>query len=103
MREEIKMKKIEAYANYGVLAHEKQTLFSPLPLEKAVLSEKVNIFIPEEEVKILTKTEEDIFVQVPDGNMYPLWGLLSNYKDESALQWYDGRKNHRVLCQWEEA
>lgn len=95
------MKKIELFANYGVLAHEKQPCFTyGVEHNFADYSEKITVEIPED-FEIL-ETQTGLSVKVPEMNFtYDINEILGNIKNEPCFTWYDGnvtrRKKLKVL------
>lgn len=93
--------KIKGYANYGVLNHEKQTIFTySNPHPHADVAEEVVITLPEGFV-----TSEDglgsVFIAIPDGNTYTVSEILRSWGDHPVMEWYDGQNTHRVKCGFE--
>lgn len=77
------------YANYGVLAHEKETVYTIAPHECATASEPVTVTIPDS----LTPRENEAgeIIVTLDGMAYLLSEVLTNAGDRPVLRWYDGR------------
>lgn len=90
--------KATIYANYGVLAHEYQTIYTAsAPHCHATVSDKLEIEIPEEFNPYLNDTE-DIVITIP-GMPWPyrLEEVIGDADGFPAICWYDGGKNHRVM------
>lgn len=92
--------KIIGYANYGVLAHEKQCLFTAeRPIAEA--NDKVEITLPEG-----WKTCEDItggmLIESPDKKTFPAGEILESKKDEPYLVWNDAKGWHSEKLDWKE-
>lgn len=95
------MKTIKGFANYGVLAHEKETIFTISgKAETAAVSEKIEITIPSE-YKIAESAYGDILIDIPGAGAYPAQKVISSKKSEPVLRWYDG-KEHSVKLDWKE-
>lgn len=88
--------KITLYANYGVLAHEKQTLYSLAPY--AEINEKLTVEIPAE-LSPRYNDHEILFVTIPDYGETPFVDVLGTFGGEPAIRWYDAKDNlhHRTL------
>lgn len=90
--------KIKGYANYGVLQHEKQTIFTcSNPHPHADVSEEVEISLPE---GFLTSEDEhgSVLIAIPDGDTYTVNEILKSWGDYPVMEWYDGQHTHRVKC-----
>lgn len=79
--------KVNVYASYGVLAHEKQPVYT-VGNPESDINEKITVDIPE---KFSPCENEigDILVTI-DGGIYTLHEVLTNKGDKPALRWYDG-------------
>ena len=93
------MTTISGYANYGGLAHEKQTIFT-ITNEHAYasVSEKVEITLPEN-----WNVHENNFgflIESPEGNLYKADEIISSWDDNPVLSWYDGDKTNRIKLDW---
>ena len=87
------MKK-KIYANYGVLAHEKKTLYSvESPASEIYDAEYVNI--PDE--LIIGENEHGQILLMLGKSVYTLNEALSAWGEKPALCWHDGEKTQRVL------
>lgn len=91
--------KLKAFANYGVLAHEKKVLFTAdLPSGKATYSEEVEIMLPEG-FDISENASGEQLITVPDGIIYLANEILNGYEESPALSWYDAEgKLHHKKC-----
>ena len=79
------------YDNYGVLAHEKQHVYTTAPESTAVISEPFYIILPEDLHPYLTEAGE-VALSVPDGfNPYLLRELLATAPDGMPILSYIGR------------
>lgn len=87
-RKETKMI-VKIYANYGVLAHEKETVYTTAPHEHATLSEPVTVTIPDS-LNPCTNEAGEILVTL-DGTVYRLFEVLANAGDKPVIRWFDGR------------
>lgn len=92
---------IVIYANYGVLAHEKQVLYSMAPY--AEINEKMIVEIPAE-LRPRYNDREILFVKIPDHGETPFVDVLGTFGDDPAVRWYDddGDLHHRILKKVEE-
>lgn len=93
------MDTVRGYANYGVLAHEKQIIFTAgRPHAQATTSDEVEITLPDgwsaEENKI-----GGLMICGPAGD-YLADEILSSWGDAPVLSWFDGESSHRVELQW---
>lgn len=83
--------KTTIYANYGVLAHEKQTIYTTAPTDEAVYSEPITVDIPES-----FKPGENAFgivlVEI-DGSNWLLGDVLDSRDDKPCISWYDGPRS----------
>ena len=81
--------KTTIYANYGVLAHEKQMIYTTSPETTAKFSEPVIVTIPEKFKPYETECS-GIAVMLPDQSIpYLLSECLSGKNDKPILTWYD--------------
>lgn len=80
--------KVTVYANYGVLAHEKRTAYSTVPMETAKFSEPVVAEIPDSLNP--RETEGGEIVITLDGSAWLLSEVLTNAGDKPVLRWYTG-------------
>lgn len=86
--------KTTIYANYGVLAHEKQTIYTTAPTDEAVHSEPVTVDIPDS-FKPGKNALDMILVEI-DGKNYLLAEVLCHRDDKPCISWYDGAHSHYV-------
>lgn len=92
------MNTIIGYANYDVLRHEKQTIFTfGNPHGQASISEKVEIELPGD-FKIRENTAGETMIVTPDGATYLANEILLSFGGSPVMEWYDGEKVHRVTC-----
>lgn len=83
------------YDNYGVLAHEKQHVYTIAPEATADVSEPFYIIIPEGMHPYIT-TEGFVALSVPSGhNPYLLQDLLDTARDGMPILRYIGRDGKR--------
>lgn len=80
------------YANYGVLAHEFQTLYS-VSCPVTEVFDKVTVDIPN--VTGYTATGEPVLTL--SGMDYMLSDVLGSWGDAPAIFWFDGQSNHRRI------
>ena len=93
--------KTTIYANYGVLAHEYQTVYTATaPHGHAKVSEPVIVEIPDDFKPYHNDTGE-VVVNVPGIPWpYTLDEVLAAVNGEQpGLRWYDGHKEHRVALE----
>jgi len=85
--------KIRIYANYGVLAHEKQTVYATYRIGSC--NEPVDVELPDD-LDIGYNAADEMLITV-DGINYMLDELLDAMPDTErpCLRWYDGHQNHR--------
>ena len=89
---------VKIYANYGVLAHEKQTIYScSCPHHQADYSEKVTVKIPDELNPYIDKNG---FVCIRPDNSYIFVfneGILYSVNDKPVIRYSDmNGKGHTV-------
>lgn len=92
------MKELKIYANYGVLAYEKETIYTAYaPEATATVSEEVTVYVPEGfEVgqnalgNILVDSDKLDFT-------YDLNEILGSNDDKPCFTWFDGHKNNGVM------
>lgn len=75
---------MKIYANYGILSHENEPLYTVQPVESAALSEQVNVLFPDGYEAFKNHAEETM-LRYPDGNVYALADVLTNDGDAPAL------------------
>lgn len=90
--------KVQIYANYGVLAHEYQIIFTAnAPHRHSKVSDKITVEIPEEYQPHET-TAGEIALHVPGMSWdYLLSEVLGSMDRMPALTWFDSHKTHRVM------
>lgn len=86
--------KTTIYANYGILAHEKQTIYTVVPTDEATVSEPVTIEIPESFKP--WKNEFDQILLTINGKTYFLYEVLYHRAGKPCINWYDGAHSHYV-------
>lgn len=82
---------IKLYKNFGVLAHEKEpvyTYFTPA----AAAHDRVTVDIPQ----VSGMNEYDEPLVSLDGRDYLLHDVLATVDDAPALRWYDGQTYHII-------
>lgn len=77
------MKKITIYANYGILNHEKETLYSIQPDPDAIISEQRTYVYPPD-LKIYVNNCEVEMVESPDGEVWSLRDVLGTDSSDHA-------------------
>lgn len=85
---------VKIYANYGVLAHEKETVYTTVPHEHATLSEPVLIDLPAS-VNPRENAAGEILVDL-NGMPYLLSEVLGGRKGDVALKWFDGKTYRQI-------
>lgn len=85
----------KGYANYGVLAHENQTLFTAYaPAARADYAEEVEYTIPEG-WETSENAAGELLLTLDGKTHYLVQELLSSWGDKPVFVWYDGEKGHR--------
>lgn len=90
--------KTTIYANYGVLAHEYQTIYTAnAPHCHATVSDKLEAEIPDE-FKPYLNDAEDIVITIP-GMPWPymLNEVIGDADGSPAICWYDGSNHHKTM------
>lgn len=82
------------YAHYGVLAHEKQPVYSTAG-KQGDLCDKLTVEIP---FPTWRNYMDEIGVTI-DGRDYLLDTVLTNWGDKPAIVWNDGQGGHHVILQ----
>ena len=84
---------MKVYKSYGVLAHEKQPVYT-VDLPASEIYDVVNVDLPEG-----WGTAEgamgDQLICSPEGDTYLASEILTNWGDRPALVWYDNRQEKR--------
>lgn len=94
------MNKINGYANYGVLTHEKQVIFTVANKHPhADVSEAVEMVIPDG-WDVAENDMGTILIISPDGITYTADEIISSFGDKPVLEWYDGENSHRISLEW---
>lgn len=94
------METIKGYANYGVLSHEKQTIFTAGEKNTyAKVSEEIEITLPDGWTGSENQMGETLITS-PNGEVYKANEILSSWGDNPVLSWYDGKTNHRITLEW---
>lgn len=78
--------KIKLYKNYGVLAHEKEAIYTYLKPASDVY-DRVTVDVPQ----IVGVSGYGEHLVLLGGEVYPLTDVLTTVNDAPALRWYDGR------------
>lgn len=82
---------IKLYKNYGLLAHEKEPVYTYfIPVVAA--HDLVTVDIPQ----ISGVNEYDEPLVSLDGRDYPLYDVLATVDDAIVLRWYDGKTYHII-------
>lgn len=92
------MQKIKAFANYGMLAHEKEPVFTLHRLVSEI-SDEIEIEIPDE-FKISQNYSGEYLIDIPGKHTYLLRDVISTYKKECVLEWRDSRFIRRKKLNW---
>lgn len=94
------MTTIKGYANYGVLAHEKRTIFTvSTPDATATVNEEIEITLPDGWEASENNFGETL-INTPEGETYIASDIISSWGDNPALSWYDGSNSHRITLEW---
>lgn len=95
----MKMKIIKAIANYGVLAHENETVYTLYGSHQySDVSEEVEVCIPEEFV-VFKNDLGQYLVDVPTGEKFLLQEVLGCKNGNPAICWYSGIKYHEIVLE----
>ena len=88
---------VKIYANYGVLAHEKQPVYTTAPEATATVSEPFYIIIPDAMKPYVTEGGQ-IALILPDGfGPYLLAECLATGQDDMpVITWIDKNEERRV-------
>ena len=81
--------KVELFASYGVLSHEKEPVFS-LVLPASDIYDRVTVDLPDELV-VGTNYEGEPLLKL-SGMTYRLSEALDNQGHSPVIQWHDGRQ-----------
>ena len=93
------MTTIKGFANYGVLAHDKQTIFTISEKHPhATVSEEIEITLPDK-WEVSRNEFEELLIDTPEGKTYMADEIISSWEDEPVLSWYD-EENHRITLEW---
>ena len=84
---------IKACCSYGVLAHENRNYYSIYPASSVY--DNLTLIIPDDLVYGINQMDEPILLL--DGTKYVLSDVLTNWGDDPALRWFDGRKEKRLI------
>lgn len=86
---------IKIYANYGVLAHEKEPVFTVgCPIEEN-LADELTVIIPDEFEPY--EAQYGAIALTLSGRKYLLREVLTNRGDDPVLSWYDGKEHWKKL------
>lgn len=86
--------KVKLYKNYGVLAHEKESLYTYLKPASDVY-DRVKVDVP----YIVGVGDYGEYLVLLGGEVYTLQDVLSTVDGAPALRWYDGQSYHDVILQ----
>lgn len=93
------MTTIKGFANYGVLTHEKQTIFTISEEHPhATRGEEIEITLPAK-WQVSRNVFDELLISTPEGRTYKANDIISSYEDNPVLNWYDG-ENHRITLEW---
>ena len=94
------MNKFKGFANYGVLAHEKETVFTACnAASQAVTSDEIEIMLPDG-WEIAENQAEELLICGPAGDFLAN-EILRSRGDKPMLHWYDGQW-HTIPLEWNE-
>lgn len=89
---------VKIYANYGVLAHEYQTIYTyGVEHCHAVTSDIVTVDIPDDLISGENYTGDPLLKLPGTKFLWPLSEALSHYGNKPCLRWFDGYENHRIM------
>lgn len=90
--------KVTIYANFGVLAHEYQIIYTATaPHRHAKVAEQVTVEIPDEYQPYETATGE-VALSLPGMSWtYLLSEVLGSMDRLPAITWFDGQHTHRKM------
>ncbi len=80
--------KTTIYANYGILAHEYQTIYTTTPTDEAVCSEPITVDIPESFEP--WKDRFDRVMVTIKGKPCYLCDALYHRNNKPCISWFDG-------------
>lgn len=83
------------YASYGILGHEKQPLYT-LDRPAGDIYERFILRLPEG-WSFGRNYMDETLIDTPDGMTYQAGQILTNWGDEPALVWHDGRTNRHLI------
>ena len=94
------MKTFKGYVNYGVLAHEKQKIFSVgNPNYSAVASDEIEITVPDG-YSVHENEYGGILIETPHGETYLASEILTNMREQPYLIYIHENKPIKAKCQW---
>ena len=90
------------YANYGVLAHESQTIYTAgNPEATATFAEEVVFVVPEKWET--AENEAGELLLSPDGETYYMpYQILSQHGGKPCFRWFDGIQKHWIVLKYSE-
>ena len=89
------MKTAEIYKSWGVLAHEKQPVYT-FDVPASDIYDKISIEIPDG-WSISENTVGQTLVDSPDGITYLGYEILTNWGDSPAFRWHDGHTDRHII------
>ena len=89
------MKTVKMYATYGVIAHEKQPVYT-LDRPCGEIYDAYTLTAPEG-WSFAESVSGDTLVESPDGTTYTGAEILTNWGDVPCFCWYDGHSDRRVM------
>lgn len=85
--------KVEIYKSYGVLAHEKQPVYT-WGAPASDIYDQITVELP---YCVGANALDEPLLEL-DGTRYLLGDVLTNWGDSPALAWFDGQSNrHKML------
>ena len=85
--------KTKIYANYGVLAHEYQTIYTVSnPHVHATCHDIITVEIPDKYQPYITVDES--IALIIDGTPYMLDEVIASTADKPCIKWYNGSTYH---------
>lgn len=86
------------YRNYGLLAHEYETIYS---VAESEICDEILVEIPED--VFYGRNECDQIIVTLDGTLYLLCDVLGAKGDAPALKWFDGKRTRTMPLKWRSA
>lgn len=91
------MQTIEIYKSYGVLAHEKQPVYT-FERPASEIYDPVEVDLPDGWI-IAENTYGETIVESPHGVTYLGREILGNWGDAPAFRWHDGHTDRHIILE----